>query len=101
MGILNNPAILRIRVPFQNFQAMEILNLERLGGILTTAACENVTVRFLPLVGMTHFPPKPVEPKNSVYRRCQFCLERYGPRARAPTAESTAASPDGHLALQR
>ena len=30
MGILNNPAILRIRVPFQDFQAMEILNLERL-----------------------------------------------------------------------
>lgn len=28
MGILNNPAILRIRVPFQDFQAMEILNLE-------------------------------------------------------------------------
>ena len=30
MDILNNPAILRIRVPFQDFQAMEILNLERL-----------------------------------------------------------------------
>ena len=28
MGILNNPAILRIRVPFQDFQAIEILNLE-------------------------------------------------------------------------
>ena len=28
MGILNNPAILRIRVPFQDFQAMGILNLE-------------------------------------------------------------------------
>ena len=30
MGILNNPAILRIRVPFQDFQPMEILNLELL-----------------------------------------------------------------------
>ena len=30
MGILNNPAILRIRVPFQGFQPMEILNLELL-----------------------------------------------------------------------
>ena len=30
MGILNNPVILRIRVPFQDFQPMEILNLERL-----------------------------------------------------------------------
>ncbi len=29
MGILNNPAILRIRIPFQDFQAMEILNLKR------------------------------------------------------------------------
>ena len=30
MGILNNPVILRIRVPFQDFQPMEILNLELL-----------------------------------------------------------------------
>ena len=30
MGILNNPAILRIRVPCQDFQPMEILNLELL-----------------------------------------------------------------------
>ena len=34
MGILNNPVILRIRVPFQDFQPMEILNLELLKGRL-------------------------------------------------------------------
>ena len=33
MGILNNPAILRIRVPFQDFQPMEILNLELLSPV--------------------------------------------------------------------
>ena len=30
MGILNNPVIRRIHVPFQDFQPMEILNLELL-----------------------------------------------------------------------
>ena len=40
MGILNNPAILRIRVLFQgffqDFQPMEILNLELLAPVVRT-----------------------------------------------------------------
>ena len=43
MGILNNPAILRIRVPFQDFQPMEILNLELL--ISTCLVCVLPKVR--------------------------------------------------------
>ena len=60
MGILNNPAILRIRVPFQDFQPMEILNLELLVKYaakgLATEVCNLVLRGGSPISGIFCIP---------------------------------------------